>query len=61
MTTYRWLTPPAPAAIALLQLEVSASHQLLATDPPAVGHCRFTTVLDDRGQAIDEVVVWRLQ
>ena len=60
---YRWLTPAAPAAIALLQIDCALAEVLLAKTAetlPAVGTCRFLRIRDARGEVIDEVVVWRL-
>lgn len=55
---FAWSTPPAPAAIALLQ--VPARAECFDTPLPAVGQLRFARLCDPQGQVIDEVVVARL-
>ncbi len=55
---YVWLTPPAPAAIALLRCPACAA--LFDRPLPAPGAARFARLRDPAGAAIDEVVVTRL-
>ena len=55
---WRWLTPPAPAAIALLRV---SAHTALSDRPlPAVGRARFAHLCAVDGAIIDEVVITRL-
>ncbi len=62
MRTFRWLTPPAPAAIAVVRLEWAgdAPGVLFDREVPEVGRARFARLLDGRGGVVDEVVVARL-
>lgn len=57
MRWFTWLTPPAPAAIAVLRLS-------LAEGPvrqwPAVGRARFAHLRDPAGTVIDQAVILRL-
>lgn len=55
---FRWLTPPAPAAIALVQVP---AHAALCDRPlPAVGRARFVHLCAADGTVIDEAVATRL-
>lgn len=55
---WRWLTPPAPAAIALVRVP---THAALSDRPlPDVGRARFAHLCDVTGAIIDEVVITRL-
>jgi len=55
--SYAWLTPPAPAAIAVLR--VPALPALLDRALPAAGRARFARLRDAVGAVIDEVVAAR--
>lgn len=55
---FRWLTPPAPAAIALLQAPALAA--LCDRPLPAPGRARFAHLCAGDGAVVDEVVVTRL-
>ena len=57
---YCWLTPPAPAAIALMVLDQVTASRLVNAQLPEQGRCRFTRIYDSSDQVIDEVVVWSL-
>lgn len=59
LLTYSWLTPPAPAAIAVLR--VPALPALLDRALPAVGRARFAQLCDATRTMIDEVVASRLR
>lgn len=52
---WQWLTPPAPAAIAMLRMPALAS--AFDRAPPAPGRARLLTLRDARGAAVDEAVV----
>ncbi len=52
-----WLTPPAPAAIAIVRCSVGLS--VLDRKLPVVGRARFAHLCDDTGRVIDEVVCVR--
>ena len=55
---WRWLTPPAPAAIALVRV---SAHAALSDRPlPDVGRARFAQLCAVDGAIIDEVVITRL-
>jgi tRNA U34 5-carboxymethylaminomethyl modifying GTPase MnmE/TrmE len=55
---WRWLTPPAPAAIALVRVP---THAALSDRPlPDVGRARFAHLCAVDGAIIDEVVITRL-
>ncbi len=55
---WKWLTPPAPAAIALLRVP---AHAALSDRPlPDVGRARFAHLRAVDGALIDEVVITRL-
>lgn len=55
---WHWLTPPAPAAIALLRVP---THPALSDRPlPDVGRARFAHLCAVDGAIIDEVVITRL-
>ena len=57
---YAWLSPPAPAAIAILQCRYSDAEQMAACldrKLPTLGRARFALLQDPQGQAVDEVVV----
>ena len=69
MTTFRWLTPPAPAAIAVLRLTTSdattwdgqgQSPLFLDRPLPDRGRARFAHLRDRLGATVDEVVISRL-
>jgi tRNA U34 5-carboxymethylaminomethyl modifying GTPase MnmE/TrmE len=55
---FRWLTPAAPAAIAVVRAPAIAG--LIDRDLPTLGRARFVRVRDVHGQAVDEAVVVRL-
>jgi tRNA U34 5-carboxymethylaminomethyl modifying GTPase MnmE/TrmE len=55
---WRWLTPPAPAAIALLRIPAVA--ELSDRPLPDVGRARFSHLCAVDGALIDEVVITRL-
>jgi tRNA U34 5-carboxymethylaminomethyl modifying GTPase MnmE/TrmE len=55
---WTWLTPPAPAAIALLR--APWCEKLFDRSPPAVGSARFANICALDGHIIDEVVVTRV-
>jgi hypothetical protein len=55
---FRWLTPPAPAAIALVQVPVFAA--LCDRPLPMVGRARFAHLRAVDGTIVDEVVVTRV-
>jgi hypothetical protein len=55
---FRWLTPPAPAAIALVQVPVFAA--LCDRPLPMVGRARFAHLRAVDGTIVDEVVVTRI-
>jgi tRNA U34 5-carboxymethylaminomethyl modifying GTPase MnmE/TrmE len=59
VSAYRWLTPPAPAALALLRLRSAPAH-LLDRPLPASGRARFARLRDAAGAVVDDAVVWRL-
>ena len=56
--TFSWLTPPAPAAIAVVR--VTALPALLDRPLPAPGRHRFARLIDPAGTIIDELVADRL-
>jgi len=55
MSHYRWLTPAAPAAVAVLRCPRRAA--LIDRDPPAPGCVRLAALLDAERRAVDEVLV----
>lgn len=55
---WRWLTPPAPAAIAVLRAPAYAP--LVDRPLPAVGRARFAHLVQADGTVVDEVVITRL-
>lgn len=60
--TFSWMTPAAPAAIAVLQCQFddeNAIAGLLDRKLPGPGRARFGLLQDQRQQAVDEVVVIR--
>lgn len=56
--TFRWLTPPAPAALALVRL---APVHCLDRALPEPGRARFARLLAPGGAVVDEVVAQRLE
>jgi len=56
---FRWLTPPGPAALGLLQVE-GLPPQALDRALPARGAARFARLRDAQGRLLDELVVWHL-
>ena len=59
-TTYAWLSPAAPAAIAVLQCQYQDMAGLYAVFDravPAIGRARFALLQDPQGLAVDEVVL----
>ena len=56
--TFSWLTPPAPAAIAVVR--VPAVSALLDRPLPAAGRHRFARLIDPVGTVIDELVADRM-
>ncbi len=56
--TWTWLTPPEPAALAVLRC--SALPGLAARALPATGHAGFARLRDRAGAAVDEVVLVRI-
>ncbi|MDA3961036.1 MAG: 50S ribosome-binding GTPase [Planctomycetota bacterium] len=54
VVTFRWLTPPAPAAIAVLRL--SGARPVLDRPLPGLGQACLAHLLDPNGAAVDEVV-----
>jgi tRNA U34 5-carboxymethylaminomethyl modifying GTPase MnmE/TrmE len=57
--TYQWLTPAAPAAIAIFCC--APLPVLLDRALPRPGRARFAQLCDPKGQVVDEVVALRLQ
>ncbi len=55
---FRWLTPPAPAAIAMVRTPALA--ELLDRPLPNQGAARFARLMTADGAAVDEVVVARI-
>ena len=55
---WTWLTPPAPAAIALLRAPLC--EKLFDRSPPIIGSARFANVCAVDGNIVDEVVVTRV-
>ena len=55
---WTWLTPPAPAAIALLRAPLC--EKLFDRLPPLVGSARFANICAVDGHIVDEVVVTRV-
>jgi hypothetical protein len=52
---WRWLTPPAPAAIAMLRMPAVAA--AFDRAPPPAGRARLLVLRDAAGAAVDEAVV----
>lgn len=58
--SYAWLSPAAPAAIAVLQCQYQDAAALAAVFDrrlPAIGRARFALLQDPQGVAVDEVVL----
>ena len=56
--TWTWLTPPEPAALAVLRCPALAG--LVARALPAPGHAAFARLRDRAGTVVDEVVLVRV-
>jgi len=56
---FRWLTPPGPAALGLLQVE-GLPPQARDRPLPPRGTARFARLRDAQGALLDELVVWHL-
>jgi tRNA U34 5-carboxymethylaminomethyl modifying GTPase MnmE/TrmE len=59
VSSYAWLTPPAPAALALARLR-SPPARLFDRPLPSAGRARFARLRDATDAVVDEAVIWRL-
>ena len=58
--TFAWLTPPAPAALAIVRVTSDAFPKLLDRTLPAPDAARFARLITPDGTVVDELVVDRL-